>query len=359
LAKGLLFGAVMVLAPVGVWLAVHQFRGGRWLVSPVGWVVCVVVAAAWPVALLQQHPDALALWEHHTLGRLDPATAFNPKPAWYYLTTLPWQLLPWTLVMLPAVPVSLRRAWCEPHSADRWLWVWFVTLFVVLSAARGKHHHYLIYALPPAAVWAADALGWWRDRAAWLWGKAVWRWGATALTVVGIVAGALVAGRLGRVPGWEVAAVGAAVLVGMVLIGRACRRGNDRLAAAALFATVGGLLVYANAVWLDRTDLYRADAELVGRLNARTAPGEEVVIFTRDPARLLIDLERPAVLVKTADELKAACATRPGCHVLTVLGFDARVRAAVPAAEVDRTPRPRWANDPAETWLVVYRTAGK
>jgi hypothetical protein len=145
----------------------------------------------------------------------------------------------------------------------------------------------------------------------------------------------------------------------LVVVARACRRGNDRLAAAALFATVGGTLVYANAVWLDRTDLYRPDAELVGRLNARTAPGEEVVILAEDPARLLIDLDRPAVVVTTADGLRAACAARPGCHVLTVLAFDGVVREAVPAEEVDRTPRPRWPNDPTATWLVVYRTAGK
>ena len=89
-------------------------------------------------------------------------TAFNPEPVWHYFTTLPIQLLPWTCFVLPALPASFRRACRESGSPDRFLWVWFGAMFVTLSVASGKHHHYLIHALPPFAVWTASALPWWR-----------------------------------------------------------------------------------------------------------------------------------------------------------------------------------------------------
>lgn len=361
LTKGPLFGAAVILAPCAAWVALHRGRGWKWFVCPLGWL-CTAAGLWWFVAVLFVHSEALDLWLYHTVGRMNADTAFNPQPVWHYFTTLPIQLLPWTFFVLPALPASFRRARRGPGSADRLLWVWFGAMFVMLSVASGKHHHYLIHALPPFAVWTAEALPWWRTRIARLWGSVWYRRVSTGLAAAVIVAVALTNetwafGHRGPVPAWEVFLAGAIAITGGVLIGRACARGNGVRAAALLFGLVGAGFVYFNAVWLDRTDGYRAEYELFRRLDASLPPGEPVVIFGTEPTRVLLELTRPTVVVeKSPDELRAACAARPGCCVVTSAASDELVRATLRAERVDQVPRPRWKGDP-RTHIVVYHTA--
>ena len=69
------------------------------------------------------------------------------QPWWYYLTTVPWQLLPWTLALLFAAGPSFARAWQRPDSPDRFIWCWGIVPIVLLSLFHGKHHHYIISCL--------------------------------------------------------------------------------------------------------------------------------------------------------------------------------------------------------------------
>lgn len=354
--KGIFFGPALILAPVAAWLLIHRGDGWRWLVSPQGWACAAAVGFAWPVAVLAAHPEALDLWTVHTVGRLDSATAFNAKPAWYYLTTLPWQLMPWTLFVLPALPGSLRRAWREPGSLDRFLWVWFLSMFALLSAPGGKHHHYLIHALPPFALWTAEALPWWRDRVASLWSNVWCRLGAAGLIAAGVAGATRLVGEKYALPVWEPFAVAGVVILGGALAGRSCVRRSDVAAAASLFAVVAAGLLYATGVWIGRNDGCRPDADLLRRVNDHTRPGEAVVIFRHEPSRPLLYIDRPTVVADTPDELRAACAERPGCHVVTTELSEPVVRELLRGERVDETPGPRKPGDPG-TRLVVFRTA--
>jgi 4-amino-4-deoxy-L-arabinose transferase-like glycosyltransferase len=112
----------------------------------------------------------------------------NPKPIWYYFTTIPWQLLPWTIVMLPALPASIRIAWRQPRSLDRFMWIWFLAPLLVLSIVKAKHHQYLIHALTPCSYWAALGLLRWREVVARAASKIGWRIAAVVVGIAGIVA---------------------------------------------------------------------------------------------------------------------------------------------------------------------------
>ena len=84
---------------------------------------------------------------------------------WYYLTTVPWQLLPWTPALLFAAWPSLSLAWRQPRSADRFIWCWAIVPIVFLTLFRGKHHHYIIASL--CALSPVCALGMLRAGTRW------------------------------------------------------------------------------------------------------------------------------------------------------------------------------------------------
>ncbi len=138
----------MVLVPAGAWLLWQRDRTAwRRLWSPRGFLLALVIAGTWPVLVIAREPWALDLWLEHTFGRAAGTLGFG-QPWWYYLSTVPYQLLPWTLATLKGAVPSLRRGWQQRDSADRFLWLWGLLPIFVLSLSHGKHHHYLIHCLP-------------------------------------------------------------------------------------------------------------------------------------------------------------------------------------------------------------------
>jgi 4-amino-4-deoxy-L-arabinose transferase len=156
LAKGLVFGTLMVSVPAGgflLWRAdLSAIRRYVWLW---GWAAFAVVALAWPVAMYWQYPDVLDLWKSDYVGRLEGYYTGVSEPAWYYLAMLPWVMLPWTPIALLGLAVTWRRAFRERSLPERFLWAWAVLTPAVFSIPHGKHHHYLLQCLAPWAVLAA------------------------------------------------------------------------------------------------------------------------------------------------------------------------------------------------------------
>jgi 4-amino-4-deoxy-L-arabinose transferase-like glycosyltransferase len=354
LAKGPLFGAAMVLAPVTAWYVVHRGRNWKWCLSPF-MLLAAAISVAWPVAVLVRYPEALELWKTHLLGRLDAETAYNPKPFWYYFTTLPWQAAPALLFALPAIPKSLRQAWRTPFSLDRFLWLWFAGQLLLLSAASGKHHHYAIYCLPPIAVWAADGLKRWAALIGWLWGFVAYRVGSICLLSAALGAVAVLGERKGILPARETLLVGGFFLAAMVLLARACSRHDDRTAFAFLAVALAGMLLYVNTIWLYRTDIYRADGELATRIRERTPADCTVIVYAIDPARLLLDLRRPVLQPITPEELRTAMEEHPEAEIITALFYREQVDGVAIVEETDRTPLAKWPGRPL-SHVVVYRS---
>ena len=158
LVKGLLFGTVLVTF-TGVGWALLSGRAARLgaFASPLGILLALALALPWPVAVLLAEPETLNLWSAHLFGRAVSGIGYS-KPFWYYLTTWPEQLLPWTpFVFMGALP-SLRRAWQDPRSADRLVWWWMLGQMGLLSLSSGKGHPYLIHALPAMSPVIATGL---------------------------------------------------------------------------------------------------------------------------------------------------------------------------------------------------------
>lgn len=158
-------GPVGILLPVGialVTLAVQRdLRAWRRFAPWLGPLAFVVVAGAWALPVTLWGGD-YSLWDAlktHFFGRALRGM-HHKNPPWYYLTTIPYQFMPWTGLL----PGALLLAWRRRSPWDRMLlgWVVFVVLFFSVSGER--RDLYMLPALPALALLAArfagTALGW-------------------------------------------------------------------------------------------------------------------------------------------------------------------------------------------------------
>ncbi len=148
LLKGVGFGAILTVLTCAGWLVLRgDARGLRKWWSWPGAALAMVIGLAWPVAVAVYEPAGIAIWKDQILGRATGSLGYH-QPVWYYLLHWPVQLLPWTPFLFVGAAASWKRARTEPASADRLLWWWALSHPALLTLSSGKHHHYLIYALP-------------------------------------------------------------------------------------------------------------------------------------------------------------------------------------------------------------------
>jgi hypothetical protein len=163
--------APVLLAAVGVGLAVFRARATLLeIIRHAVWLVLPVVAGA--VACLPWFLEADArthgkfteefFWLH-TWGRGMGGTRLREHPWWLYLVQGPFEALPWSLLLVPALVWAVRkRGDATPARRDALDGIiWLVAITGVLTAARFKRMDYLIPAFP-AAAWVVAC--WWEAR---------------------------------------------------------------------------------------------------------------------------------------------------------------------------------------------------
>lgn len=170
LAKVIGLGALVGMAPLaGLFLwHVRSFTRYFWLW---GWLAFAAVAVPWPVLAYLHCPGALELWQFDLFARLDGN--YLPEKPWYYLECLGWVIQPWTAAAVGGLLLSYRKAWIENSPAWRFIWCWAWMPILAYSLADGKHHHYMLHYLAPWAILSAHAT-------LWAWGKLADRWAALA-----------------------------------------------------------------------------------------------------------------------------------------------------------------------------------
>lgn len=358
LAKGPLFGAVLALMPCVAFLVLQRrFAAWQWFVHPIGLGLMVLIAMAWPAAILWQHPDAARLWWIHTFGRVGGDGALNPEAFWYYVVNVPWQLAPWTFVAAVGGWRSLRRAWHEKSRVDRFLWAWFAVPFTVLSCVSAKHHHYLIYALPPCSFWAADGVLVAFFVVRNFMRRFTWQVMAAAGLLVVVAAGNLAMRRWGGVFADDGPWLCGMVLLGGSMLTVALARQRTGWALAVLFATVWSVYAYVHAEMLWKTDRYHEESALLARLNDR-APGDTpLLVFGLEPSRLLLYTSRRLEVFVDLDDLEARARAVPEALVLTTVGHEYQLRARGKPQCVDKMPSGRCLKSGPFGQLAAFRMA--
>lgn len=379
LCKGLLFGAAMVLIPLmGYVLWQRDWRLLRWLCYLPGMALALGMSAAWPAAIVWRHPEAIELWWVHTFGRMGDARCINPEPIWYYFTTIPWQTLPWTPAILAGLAASWRRGLRYGQPADRFLWLWFMLPLIALSLVRAKHHHYLIYALPPCSIWAAEGLVRSRALISFLLRHPNGRWGL-AVSAATVLGGLGLWAYLEYVDCfWGLAALAAMYVAGAVAAAAGCALRYYRAAAVALFATLWCMCAHFHAVLHIRFDSYAADTELLQRVgqhgeetpifvygvfrltDSAAAPTPGVENFDRiNPARVLVYLPPRTELFHDLHDLERRIREKPEALIVSTVGFEGDLRRLGEPERLDQTPGPRSAKWGDYSHLAAYRLQPK
>jgi len=141
----------------------------------------------------------------NVLARFFRGTA-HVRPFYYYVHQLPLDFLPWTPLLLAAVPTAWRavrtphRGQLDENSAWRFLVCWLLTMLLFFSLSSGKRGLYLLPAYPAAALLCGGFLS---SRAAGSAAARRWlEWGAASLLLVLCAAGTAV--LLAAAPGISV-----------------------------------------------------------------------------------------------------------------------------------------------------------
>jgi hypothetical protein len=343
----------MALLPcVGFIVWQRQWSAWRWFLYWPGLLLCGVIAMAWPATILLSYPDAANLWWLHTFGRLDEHGVLGSKPAWYYLTTVPWQIAPWTLFAFWAAIPSALRAWRGKAPIDRFMWVWLVLPLAALSAVAGKHPHYLIYALPPCSIWAAEGLVRGLSFARGFFAPA-WRIRvAASLGLAGLVGFAWWAWASQVSFGKEGVVLGGISLLGVVAATWSCRRAHYRLAGVSMFATLWLAVIYLQQTLVPRTDLYREENALYQSIVDRTDLETPVLVYRMDPGQALFYCKRPIEWIPSLEKLRSRLSVAPQALVVTQALFEPELcQLQVPVRLASTTPSRR---NP-ESQFVLYR----
>ena len=332
-AKGPLFGAVMALVPCLLFAGLTRDRARlRWFFCPPGWIVCAIAAVAWPTAVLLKYPETAQLWYTHTFARIAGDHVINPEPWWLYFYTTPWQVLPWTLFGCAAIVPTVKTAWREPASIDRFLWLWLAGLFVVLSVPSAKHHHYLIYALPPFSFWAARML------------LPVARWTGlifggtrrfaicTAVTAVLTCAGVIVARQRFPNIATDIAWMAPTLWLAFAVVIYLCVREMWDWAAGALFAGIAAIVLLVHQITMPRLDRRHPDIDMLQRLQTQLTAQDQVVSLSGDMRRQWFYLNRDIKFGAGA----VALSRTPGVYLIYELNAPIVIPAAVKLERIDR-----------------------
>ena len=247
LVKGLGFGNGITVIALGSWILLRRdWRLVRRLANPTGILIALLISAAWPAAVAMTGHGA-ALWadiQAHVLGRIASATFLEShKPWWWYGLTVTLQLAPWAPLLPIGLVLAVLAARRDRRAPDLLLLCWLLAPITALSFVSGKHHHYIMGALPAAApllalglAWATDALGRvgprWHRAIARLLGVLAW-----LLLAAGIVVGFLLPDATFGI--WAIGAIG---WLGLLVIAWATR--HNRAA-----VRIGATIVVATAVF--------------------------------------------------------------------------------------------------------------
>jgi 4-amino-4-deoxy-L-arabinose transferase-like glycosyltransferase len=307
LVKGVLFGAVLFSLTIGGWAVWKRDLKSllRWY-HPHAIGLCLLITFAWPTAVVfWAEPKALTLWYQHTFGRVAGEIGYT-EPWWYYFSQVPLQMLPWTpWLVWGMVPLTLsaKRDRTGPEAFCLW---WFVSHFVLFSCSSGKHHHYLLYALPAfspvVALGLAKAGGSLRYSP---WQGKVWSLVGFTVAVTAIAA-AIGLGLKGfpQATFWIAAIWLPALAISIGLLAESLRRREEfsSLLSFGLSILVVHLLVQSEV--MPRRDRSLADKQFLAEV-AETVPQESPLFATgaEEMARHLFYLSRPTTGVWFASDL--------------------------------------------------------
>jgi 4-amino-4-deoxy-L-arabinose transferase-like glycosyltransferase len=138
-----------------------QGTRGEWLWTIAGAVVAVALFVGIFLPWVIKVPGAWGtLWSESVDRAVGELGHKKHESIFFYLTRLPAVVAPWTIFFVWGIAEGIRRFIVDRASRERLAYVgaWFFGTLAAISYAEGKQDHYILPALPAAAVFTALAL---------------------------------------------------------------------------------------------------------------------------------------------------------------------------------------------------------
>ena len=155
LAKGPA-GVVLAAGAVGIWATLtNRWRSAFRLAHPIAIAAFCVVALPWYVLCAQRNLNFIRVFLfEHNFERYTTPMFQHKQPFWFFGAILLLALLPWTLLLVPAVREGLSRwrdkSWADSPGFFFACWAIFPVLF--FSFSQSKLPGYILPAIPPFAL---------------------------------------------------------------------------------------------------------------------------------------------------------------------------------------------------------------
>ncbi|MEZ6139613.1 MAG: glycosyltransferase family 39 protein [Zavarzinella sp.] len=175
--KGVFFGSMFIAWPILLWLIWtwdrRRFFALFWLP---GILLFLGGAASWLLVASSNEPGVVDLWKNDYQGRYN--TDYMKEPAWYYAVQQPWNIFPWTIALVVGLVTTFSQIRGTTVSPWRFVWLWAIVPPIFFSLFNGKHHHYMLSCLAPAAILGSQGLqrmfSWFQQQPRWFRHPALW-----------------------------------------------------------------------------------------------------------------------------------------------------------------------------------------
>ncbi len=149
LAKGPVAVAIVLLGLVGAAVFERRRRPLRVVASLGGWGLFLILALPWYLLMAKEIPGLIGHWLGYELVQRVTEGVKRNKPFWYFAAVLPFEVWPWTALLLALVPRiwRLRRRPREAYLAG-----WMAFPFVMFTLSQSKLPTYMVPLIPAAAL---------------------------------------------------------------------------------------------------------------------------------------------------------------------------------------------------------------
>jgi 4-amino-4-deoxy-L-arabinose transferase-like glycosyltransferase len=261
---------------------------------PPGILLFLAVSLPWYVAVQLQNPQFLReFFLEHNLGRFATNLYHHRQPFWYFIPVLMVGVMPWTVLVIagwvetikkwreqPIPQLSKRSSGGAPSPREgtlaKFLLIWTVVVVVFFSISASKLPGYILPAIPPCTILAADWVSR-RERLGW-----------AVVIAQGALSGTLLALAL-LYPSWLVyrhhvpgearwVALGIGTVVFLATVSVLTRKGPAALRLVALTPVIVGLafLLRIGAPAIDNALSARPVARAITQMEGRPV---EVAVF--------------------------------------------------------------------------------
>ncbi|WP_238787425.1 ArnT family glycosyltransferase [Thiospirillum jenense] len=121
------------------------------IVAPRAWLVFLLITLPWYLAIYFDDGAGFfrSFFLHHNLERFEGVIHGHQGFVGYYLVMLPLITLPFAGVIFRMF-TEWRQLWAD--SFNRFMILWFLTVFILFSFANTKLPHYLVYGMTPLCI---------------------------------------------------------------------------------------------------------------------------------------------------------------------------------------------------------------